>query len=94
MKSCQWDVLMNSRGGKNRVRILSALDTQPRNTHRLAEALNLDYKTVNHHLGVLMDEGLIRASGNDYGEIYVPTEQARHHWDEIVDIQKQLEIEQ
>ena len=94
METLQWDILMTPHGGENRVRILFALDTRPRNTYRLAEALNLDYETVSHHLSVLMDEGLVRASGNDYGEIHLPTEQARYHWNKIEDINEQLKSEE
>jgi DNA-binding transcriptional ArsR family regulator len=93
MEPFQWEVLANPRGGRNRVRILTALATRPRNAHRLASTLTLDDKTINHHLGVLLDEGLIQASGHDYGEIYLPTEQARHHWDRIEEIEERLNID-
>jgi DNA-binding transcriptional ArsR family regulator len=94
MEPFQWEVLANPRGGRNRVRILAALATRPRNAHRLAGALTLDYKTTNHHLGVLLDEGFIQASGHDYGGIYLPTEQARHHWERIEEIKEQLGIDE
>jgi DNA-binding transcriptional ArsR family regulator len=50
MEAVLWYVLTGTRGGENRVRLLRAIDERPRNANRLAEALELDYKTVRHHL--------------------------------------------
>jgi len=91
MEAVLWYVLTGTRGGTNRVRILQALDERPRNANQLAEDLDLDYKTVRHHLDVLEDNGVLEDSGDDYGAIYLPTDQARHHWDTIEDIMDQVE---
>ncbi|PSQ48648.1 ArsR family transcriptional regulator [Halobacteriales archaeon SW_12_67_38] len=91
MEAVLWYVLTGTRGGTNRVRILQALDERPRNANQLAEDLGLDYKTVRHHLDVLEDNGVLEDSGDDYGAIYLPTDQARHHWDTIEEIMEQVE---
>ena len=91
MEGVLWYVLTGTRGGTNRVRILQALDERPRNANQLAEDLGLDYKTVRHHLDVLEDNGVLEDSGDDYGAIYLPTDQARHHWDTIEEIMEQVE---
>ncbi|PSP71524.1 ArsR family transcriptional regulator [Halobacteriales archaeon QH_9_66_26] len=91
MEAVLWYVLTGTRGGTNRVRILQALDERPRNANQLAEDLDLDYKTVRHHLDVLEDNGVLEDSGDDYGAIYLPTDQARHHWDTIEEIMEQVE---
>ncbi len=90
MEASLWYVLTGTRGGKNRVRILQALDERPRNANQLAEDLDLDYKTVRHHLGVLEDNNIVRDSGDDYGAIYLPTDQARVHWETIENIIEQV----
>lgn len=90
MEAVLWYVLTGTRGGENRVRILRALDERPRNANRLAEDLDLDYKTVRHHLDVLTDNDIVTSSGDDYGAIYMPTEQARDHWDVIERIIEQV----
>jgi DNA-binding transcriptional ArsR family regulator len=79
-------VLTGARGGANRARILRALDERPRNANQLAEELDLDYKTVRHHLDVLRENGLIRRSGDDYGAIYLPTDRVRRYWDTVEDV--------
>ena len=86
MEAVLWHVLTGTRGGKNRVRILQALDERPRNANRLAEDLDLDYKTVRHHLDVLTDNGVLEKSGDDYGAVYLPTQQARDYWGTIEEI--------
>jgi DNA-binding transcriptional ArsR family regulator len=91
MEAVLWYVLTGTRGGENRVRILQALDERPRNANQLAEDLSLDYKTVRHHLDVLMDNDILTNSGDDYGAIYMPTEQARDHWDVIERIMEQVD---
>lgn len=91
MEGLLWYVLTGTRGGENRTRILRALDERPRNPNQLAEALDLDYTTVRHHLDVLEDHGIVEQSGEGYGAVYLPTEQTRHHWDTVETILESLE---
>ena len=91
MEAVLWYVLTGTRGGKNRVRILRALDERPRNANQLAEALELDYKTVRHHLDVMMDNGLVTNSGDDYGAVYLPTDRVRHNWETVEDIMAEVD---
>ncbi|WP_332899382.1 ArsR/SmtB family transcription factor [Haladaptatus sp. CMSO5] len=91
MEAVLWYVLTGTRGGANRVRLLKTLNQQPRNANQLAEDLALNYKTVRHHLDVLMDNNIVTTSGDEYGAIYLPSENARHHWDTIEQIIAQVE---
>jgi DNA-binding transcriptional ArsR family regulator len=54
----------------NRARIIRALNERPSNANQLTELLGLDYKTVRHHLKVLMDNKIITATGDRYGTVY------------------------
>ena len=83
MEAVLWYVLTGTRGGSNRIRILRALDERPRNANQLADDLDLDYKTVRHHLDVLEENDILTNSGDDYGAVYLPTDQARHNWDTV-----------
>lgn len=91
MEAALWYVLTGTRGGKNRVRLLRAVAERPRNANQLAEDLDLDYKTVRHHLDVLMENGVVENSGEDYGAVYLPTEQVRQHWETVEDIFEQVD---
>jgi DNA-binding transcriptional ArsR family regulator len=91
MEGVLWYVLTGTRGGKNRVRLLRALDERPRNANQLAEDLDLDYKTVRHHLDVLVENDVLKSSGDDYGAVYLPTERTRHNWDAVETIIEQVD---
>ncbi len=91
MEAVLWYVLTGTRGGANRVRILRTLNERPRNANQLAEALSLDYKTIRHHLDVLVENGILQNSGNDYGAVYLPSDRVRTHWDTVETIIGQLE---
>jgi predicted ArsR family transcriptional regulator len=93
MESDFWYVLAGTRGGTNRARILQAVADRPRNPHQLADDLDLDYKTVRHHLEVLVDKDMARSSGDEYGAVYLLTDQAQDHWETIEDIIAAVEDE-
>jgi DNA-binding transcriptional ArsR family regulator len=92
MEAALWYVLTGTRGGDNRVRLLRALDERPRNANRLAADLDLDYETVRHHLDVLMDNGVVRNSGDDYGAVYLPSDRARANWETIEEIMERVDV--
>jgi DNA-binding transcriptional ArsR family regulator len=91
MEGVLWYVLTGTRGGPNRIRLLRAVDERPRNPNQLAEDLDLHYKTVQHHLDVLTENDIVRASGDEYGAVYLPTSRARDHWDVVETIIRQME---
>jgi len=86
MEDVLWHLLASSRGGPSRVHILRALDERPRNANQLAEAVDLDYTTVRHHLDRLVENNVVRSTENDYGAVYLVTDQARVHWETIEEI--------
>lgn len=90
MEAVLWYVLAGTRGGANRLRIVRALDERPRNANQLADEIDLSYKTVRHHLDVLKDHDLVKDSGDDYGAIYLLTEDAQDRWDVIAEITDQM----
>ena len=86
MEAVLWQVLAGTRGGPNRARLLRAVEERPRNANQLAEALDLDYKTVRHHLDVLEENDVVESSDYDYGAVYLPTDRARQHWDTVEEV--------
>jgi DNA-binding transcriptional ArsR family regulator len=83
-------VLTEMEGGLNRVRILRTLRERPRNANQVAEALDLDYKTVRHHLNVLREKDLVERGTDGYGAVYLPTDAVRRCWDTVEDIADRL----
>ena len=71
MKQVLWYVLAGTRGGYNRIRIIDALRERPYNANQLSEVLNMDYRTIRHHLKVMTDNNILaRPAGDSYGSMY------------------------
>ena len=66
-KRLLWFIFAGSRGGLNRLRIISFLKEKPLNTNQLAKELGLDYKAIQHHIKVLEKNNLITKIGEKYG---------------------------
>ena len=69
-KRLLWFVFMGSKGGLNRMRIISVIREKPLNANQLAKELDLDYKAIQHHIGVLEKNNLITRVGEKYGMTY------------------------
>jgi DNA-binding transcriptional ArsR family regulator len=93
MEGVLWYLLASSRGSANRVRILRTLDEQPRNVNQLATELDLDYKTVQHHLDVFRENNVLRRTDNDYAAVYLFTDQVKSNWDLVEEILETVDPE-
>lgn len=69
-KRLLWFVFMGSKGGLNRMRLISVIRQRPLNANQLAKELDLDYKAIQHHIGVLEKNNLITRVGEKYGVAY------------------------
>jgi DNA-binding transcriptional ArsR family regulator len=69
-----WWLLTGKRGGTNRARIIKKLKERPYNPHQLSKELNLDYKTIRHHIKILRDNNIIKATGDSYSKLYFLTD--------------------
>ena len=82
-----WFIFAGTRGGANRIRIISYLRNLPSNTNQLAKQIGLDYKAVQHHLKTLERNNLVTKVGSNYGATYFPSvlfEDGEAVFDEIV----------
>ncbi len=93
MEQALWYLLAGTRGGENRARIIHSLDEKPRNANRLSESLDLDYKTVRHHIDMLQDYDIVESGGNDYGEMYFLTTRFEDHRESFEEITSELNLE-
>ncbi len=83
-----WLLFVGSRGGTNRIRIMSVLRNRPRNRNQLATELGVDYKNIQHHIKVLEKNNLVKKIGNLYGVTYCVSALFENNeivFDEIVD---------
>ena len=75
-----------TRGGPNRAEILKALRERPLNANQLASTVHLDYKTVEHHLRVLKENGLVTSSEGTYGAVLFLTPVVEEAWPIVEEI--------
>jgi predicted transcriptional regulator len=70
-KRLLWFLFAGSHGGENRIRIINLLKQRPYNINQLADALRLDYKAVQHHIGVLEKKNnMVTKTGEKYAVLY------------------------
>ena len=69
-KRLLWFLFAGSRGGENRIRIIDLLKKRPYNINQLADALRVDYKLVQHHMGVLERNNMVIKAGERYAVLY------------------------
>ncbi len=63
MEKLLWWLIAGTKGGITRAKIIRTLHDRPYNAHQLAKKLDLDYKTIQHHIRVLIKNGIITSSG-------------------------------
>ena len=66
-----WYVLAGTRGGLMRIRIIERIKERPYNANQLKDAIGVDYKTIQHHLKVLLENRILMTSEEKkYGSVY------------------------
>lgn len=86
-KKLFWSLFARMRGGKNRINIISILKKDPSNLHQISQELDIDYKTVQHHVKILSENNLVSKTSNGYGATYFLSEKFEKSepiFDEIV----------
>ena len=82
-----WSIISATRGGPNRARILNLLITEHLNSHQIAKKLNLDHKTIRHHLKILTkNELIVKSSEESYGVTYILTDIMQQNVNLLIEI--------
>lgn len=90
MKRILWWLIAGTKGGVTRARIIEALSRKPYNANQLSEELGLDYKTIRHHVAVLLDNNIITSAGGGYGAMYFLTEEMERNYSLFLEIRDKM----
>lgn len=93
MRQLLWWIIGGSRGGRNRLRIVRSLEERPKNTNQLSESLNLNYRTVQHHLKVLEENNIVTTEGDNYGKMYFLSDRMQRNLDILEEVAEQADLE-
>ncbi len=63
-------LIAGTRGGTTRAKIIKIIKETPQNANQLANLLEMDYRTIRHHLKVLQKNKIITSAGDRYGTTY------------------------
>jgi DNA-binding transcriptional ArsR family regulator len=87
MKQIVYYLFVGTRGGETRAVIVKTLKQQPLNAHQLSRVLRLDYKTIQHHLRILLDNNIITAvNRGKYGAVYFVSPEMEAVWKDFREI--------
>lgn len=90
MRRLLWWLIAGTRGGVNRAKIINLLNERPYNINQLAEKLNVDYKTVKHHIDVLEENEIVISSGKKYGAMYFLSDKIEANYEIFLEIWKEI----
>ena len=90
MKKVLWWLILGTRGGVNRAKIIKKLYQRPYNAHQLAEELNVNYRTIRHHIKILEDSEVVKSTGEKYGKMYFLTDTMEQNYDVFNEIWEQI----
>ena len=65
-----WSLVVGTRGGINRAKILNLIKETPLNANKIATTLKLDHKPVSHHVVILAKNELIIKEDKKYDASY------------------------
>lgn len=89
-KMIVWSIVAGTRGGINRAKILNLLAIMPLNANKIATTLNLDHKTVIHHVNILTKNELIIKEEKEYGASYKLTQIMKDNQNVLVEIMERI----
>lgn len=87
IKMLFWVVFAGSKGAHNRIKIVNLLKNTPYNLNQLSGELNLDYKTIQHHIRVLEKNNFVSKNDSAYPTVYLLTPQLEFHMNVLDEIQ-------
>lgn len=86
MKKILMWLILGTKGGYNRARIIQLLNERPYNKHQLSEKLDLNYRTITHHLSLFEEMNIVETMGKNYGMVYFLSDTMKENYDYFEEI--------
>ena len=83
-------LIAGTRGGITRAKIIKILKETPRNANQLANLMEMDYRTIRHHLNVLKKNKIITSTGEGYGTTYFLSLQLEENYELFEEMGKKI----
>lgn len=83
-------LIAGTRGGPTRAKIIESIKDTPQNANQLANNLQMDYKTMRHHLDVLEKNKIITSVGDRYGATYFLSQPMEENYAMFEEIMKKI----
>jgi predicted transcriptional regulator len=84
-------LILGQKGGENRIQIINLLQERPYNLNQMSEILQLNYRTIKHHIDTLLKNDLVNSSHTgSYGEVYFLSPQMEGNTEILEDIIKKF----
>jgi len=90
MKKMLWWLILGTRGGINRAKIIKKLNEHPYNANQLSEELNVNYRTIRYHINILEDSNVVKSAGEKYGKMYFLSEDMEMNYNDFEKIWRQI----
>lgn len=87
------NLLIGRKGGKTTIRIIDKLLLKPYNANELSKVLDLDYKTIIHHINIIYEHKYVEKEELENCILYYPSNKLFNCLEEYKLIKKFLKIE-
>ena len=89
-KMILWSIVAGTRGGVNRAKILNLIKNTPMNANKIATVLNLEHKTIIHHVKILTKNELVVKAEKDYGAEFELTQIMKENQSVLEEIMQKI----
>ncbi|MGL4670226.1 MAG: winged helix-turn-helix domain-containing protein [Methanobacteriaceae archaeon] len=90
MQKALWWMILGAKGGLNRAKLIKILKERPHNAHQLSKILEVNYRTIRHHMDILEKSKIVKSTEQKYGKVYYLSERMESNYSEFEDIWSQI----